>query len=136
MSLIELTNLEVTIGHKTILKSIDLTIEEGTVTAFVGPSGSGKTTLLRTLNLLQIPTSGRLRVGDTEVIGGKINKRDIRQIRNHSTMVFQQFHLFKNYTILQNVVQPLVLSGRFSRKEAEIIAHESLEKVGLAAFEN
>ena len=139
MSLIELTNLEVTIGHKTILKSIDLTIEEGTVTAFVGPSGSGKTTLLRTLNLLQIPTSGRLRVGDTEVIGGKINKRDIRQIRqirNHSTMVFQQFHLFKNYTVLQNVVQPLVLSGRFSRKEAEIIAHESLEKVGLAAFEN
>ena len=139
MSLIELTNLEVTIGHKTILKSIDLTIEEGTVTAFVGPSGSGKTTLLRTLNLLQIPTSGRLRVGDTEVIGGKINKRDIRQIRqirNHSTMVFQQFHLFKNYTALQNVVQPLVLSGRFSRKEAEIIAHESLEKVGLAAFEN
>ena len=139
MSLIELTNLEVTIGHKTILKSIDLTIEEGTVTAFVGPSGSGKTTLLRTLNLLQIPTSGRLRVGDTEVIGGKINKRDIRQIRqirNHSTMVFQQFHLFKNYTVLQNVVQPLVLSGRFSRKEAEIIAHESLEKVGLADFEN
>lgn len=51
-------------------------------------------------------------------------------------MVFQQFHLFKNYTVLQNVVQPLVLSGRFSRKEAEIIAHESLEKVGLAAFEN
>ena len=139
MSLIELTNLEVTIGLKTISKSIELTIEEGTVTAFVGPSGSGKTTLLRTLNLLQIPTSGRLRVGDTEVIGGKINKRDIRQIRqirNHSTMVFQQFHLFKNYTVLQNVVQPLVLSGRFSRKEAEIIAHESLEKVGLAAFEN
>src|SRR5699024_2281802 len=136
MSLIELTNLEVTIGHKTILKSIDLTIEEGTVTAFVGPSGSGKTTLLRTLNLLQIPTSGRLRVGDTEVIGGKINKRDIRQICNHVTMVFKLFHLFKNYRILQNVVQPLVLSGRCSRKEAEIIAHESLEKVGLAAFEN
>ena len=135
MSLIELKNLEVKIGNKKILKSINLSIEAGTVTAFVGPSGSGKTTLLRTINLLQLPSSGILKVGDTEVIGGKISKSDIYDIRSHSTMVFQQFNLFKNYTVLQNVVQPLILSGRFSKQQAESTAHESLEKVGLAAFE-
>ncbi|MBE6164674.1 amino acid ABC transporter ATP-binding protein [Streptococcus sciuri] len=136
MSLIELKNLEVKIGNKEILKSINLSIEAGTVTAFVGPSGSGKTTLLRIINLLQLPSSGKLKVGNTEVTGGKISKSDIHDIRSHSTMVFQQFNLFKNYTVLQNVVQPLILSGRFSKKEAEAVAHESLEKVGLAAFES
>ena len=135
MSLIELKNLEVRIGNKEILKSINLSIEAGTVTAFVGPSGSGKTTLLRTINLLQLPSSGTLKVGNTKVTGGKISKSDIHDIRSHSTMVFQQFNLFKNYTVLQNVVQPLILSGRFSKKEAETVAHASLEKVGLAAFE-
>ncbi|MFC3932825.1 amino acid ABC transporter ATP-binding protein [Streptococcus dentapri] len=134
MSLIEIKDLAVTIGNKQILKNINLSIEKGSVTAFVGPSGSGKTTLLRTINLLQKPTSGSLSIAGTKVVGGHISRKAIRQVRSHSTMVFQQFNLFKNYTVLQNVVQPLILSGKFSKQEAEDLANEALKKVGLIGF--
>ncbi|MGT2907081.1 amino acid ABC transporter ATP-binding protein [Streptococcus dentiloxodontae] len=134
MSLIEIKDLDVVIGRKQVLKNINLEIEAGTVTAFVGPSGSGKTTLLRTINLLQNPSRGSLKVGDDRVEADKISKSDIRNIRQHSTMVFQHFNLFKNYTVLENVSQPLVLNGKHSKKEALEIAKEALAKVGLEAF--
>lgn len=134
MSLIEMKDIEVTIGNNQVLKNINLKLEPGTVTAFVGPSGSGKTTLLRTINLLQKPQKGILKVGNKSVDTSNLSKNDIKEIRSHSTMVFQHFNLFKNFTVLQNVSNPLVLSGKHSKMDAEALAYESLAKVGLSDF--
>ncbi|WP_311407333.1 amino acid ABC transporter ATP-binding protein [Liquorilactobacillus uvarum] len=131
MSLIELKDLSVNIGKKKILKHINLNIEEGTVTAFVGPSGSGKTTLLRTLNLLQFPSAGSLKVGKTNVIAGKIVPKTVHDFRQNSAMVFQQFNLFKNLTALENVANPLVYNHLANKKEANKSALNLLKKMGL-----
>lgn len=119
------------IGRKQILKHIDLTIEAGQVTAFVGPSGSGKTTLLRTLNLLQLPTTGTITIGGVTVVADQISKKTIKQVRQNSAMVFQQFNLFKNMTVKQNVAAPLILNGILKREQAEKEAQMVLEEVGL-----
>ena len=134
MTLISLKNLDVTIGKKQILKNIDLEVEEGSVTVFIGPSGSGKTTLLRTINLLQKPIQGILRISNTEVDTSKLSKNDIREIRQYSTMVFQSFNLFKNFTVLENVYRPLILNGKYSKTEAKEIALQALKDVGLEKF--
>ncbi|KRN07371.1 glutamine ABC transporter, ATP-binding protein GlnQ [Liquorilactobacillus sucicola DSM 21376 = JCM 15457] len=124
-------DLSVNIGKKKILKHINLNIEEGTVTALVGPSGSGKTTLLRTLNLLQIPTAGSLKVGTTTAIAGKIDTKTIHDLRQNSAMVFQQFNLFKNLTALENVANPLIYTNLANKKEAHKTALKILKKIGL-----
>ena len=134
MTLISLKNLDVTIGKKQILKNIDLEVEVGSVTVFIGPSGSGKTTLLRTINLLQKPIQGILRISNTEVDTSKLSKNDIREIRQYSTMVFQSFNLFKNFTVLENVYRPLILNGKYSKTEAKEIALQALKDVGLEKF--
>lgn len=129
-------NLSVKIGHKPVLNHINLNVEEGTVTAFVGPSGSGKTTLLRTLNLLQLPSEGSIKVNDTTIHANSIDKKTIQNVRQNSAMVFQQFNLFKNMTALQNVASPLILNGVASKQEAYATAKEVLAKVGLAKVAN
>lgn len=131
MTLISLKNLDVTIGKKQILKNIDLEVEKGSVTVFIGPSGSGKTTLLRTINLLQKPSQGILRISNTEVDTSKLSKNAIREIRQYSTMIFQSFNLFKNFTVLENVYRPLILNGKYSKSEAKEIALQALKDVGL-----
>ena len=134
MTLISLKNLDVTIGNKQILKNIDLEVEKGSVTVFIGPSGSGKTTLLRTINLLQKPSQGILRISNTEVDTSKLSKNAIREIRQYSTMIFQSFNLFKNFTVLENVYRPLILNGKYSKSEAKEIALQALKDVGLEKF--
>lgn len=134
MTLISLKNLDVTIGKKQILKNIDLEVEEGSVTVFIGPSGSGKTTLLRTINLLQKPSQGILRISNTEVDTSKLSKNAIREIRQYSTMVFQSFNLFKNFTVLENVYRPLIINGKYSKTEAKEISLQALKDVGLEKF--
>ena len=119
------------IGQKQILKRINLDVEEGTVTAFIGPSGSGKTTLLRTLNLLQEPSEGTIEVNGTKIEAGKIDKRQVEELRQNSAMVFQQFNLFKNMTALENVAAPLILNGQLPKKEVRQLAREVLAEVGL-----
>ena len=131
MSLIKARNLSVKIGQKQILKRINLDVEEGTVTAFIGPSGSGKTTLLRTLNLLQEPSEGTIEVNGTKIEAGKIDKRQVEELRQNSAMVFQQFNLFKNMTALENVAAPLILNGQLPKKEVRQLAREVLAEVGL-----
>ena len=110
------------IGQKQILKRINLDVEEGTVTAFIGPSGSGKTTLLRTLNLLQEPSEGTIEVNGTKIEAGKIDKRQVEELRQNSAMVFQQFNLFKNMTALENVAAPLILNGQLPKKRSPSIS--------------
>lgn len=132
MSFIEVKKLSVRIGQKQVLKHINLSVEEGTVTALIGPSGSGKTTLLRTLNLLQLPSTGSIKVADKTVDAPHISKGDIKALRKYSAMVFQQFNLFKNMTVQQNVAAPLILNGLATRQAAKQQALEILDSVGLS----
>ncbi|MGB2563010.1 amino acid ABC transporter ATP-binding protein [Leuconostoc mesenteroides] len=136
MALIEVNNLSVEIKKKKILQGINFSVEKGEVTVLVGPSGSGKTTLLRTLNLLQEPSQGTIKIGGTSIDGRKINKKSTRSLRSESTMVFQQFNLFKNMTVIENVMAPLLLNKLAKWDEAHDIAASVLSEVGLVAFQD
>ena len=128
MALVEIKNLHKSFGSNHVLRGIDFTVEQGEVVCVIGPSGSGKSTLLRCINLLEQPTSGRVVVGGVEVTDPDV---DIDGVRRRIGMVFQQFNLFPHLTVTENltIAQRRVL-GR-GRREAERIAAENLERVGL-----
>jgi polar amino acid transport system ATP-binding protein len=122
-----------------VLKSVSLAIRPSEVVCVIGPSGSGKSTLLRCLNFLEEYAEGEVRVNGT-LLGyrlGADGKRvadslaRVNQLRRGIAMVFQQFNLWPHMTVLQNVVQPLVLVQRKRRDEAEAIGRSVLGKVGL-----
>ncbi|MCP9312008.1 amino acid ABC transporter ATP-binding protein [Liquorilactobacillus satsumensis] len=129
--MIKVKNLAVQFGKKKVLNNINLEIPEGSVTAIVGPSGSGKTTLLRTLNLLQLPSDGSIAIDDAQIDAQHIERAKIKQIRTKSTMVFQQFNLFKNLTALENVMSPLVYNKKTKLNEARKTALAVLKDFGL-----
>ncbi len=117
-----------------IIKEFNLKIKQGQRVAIVGESGAGKSTLVRVINLLQKPSQGILRISNTEVDTSKLSKNAIREIRQYSTMIFQSFNLFKNFTVLENVYRPLILNGKYSKSEAKEIALQALKDVGLEKF--
>ncbi|MFC6254083.1 amino acid ABC transporter ATP-binding protein [Secundilactobacillus hailunensis] len=134
MSLIQVSNLAVQFSRRKVLKNINLTLEKGSVTAIVGPSGSGKTTLLRTMNLLQLPSEGTVTVAGVTVDAKHISKTDVHKIRNQSTMVFQQFNLFKNMTALENVMSPLIYNKLAGFDEVKSTALGVLRNFGLESI--
>jgi L-cystine transport system ATP-binding protein len=121
-------------GDHVVLRSIDLDVRQGHVMALVGPSGSGKTTVLRSLNGLEIPDGGVIRVGSelTVDFGQSVGKREIGALRDRSAMVFQHYNLFPHMTVLGNVVEGPVQVRRRPRKEAVAEAERLLARVGLA----
>ena len=136
---VELRRIHKSFGHLKVLDGVDLTIAEGTVTAILGPSGSGKSTLLRTINHLERPDTGYVRVHD-ELIGVRphgdrlkeIGERALLRQRAQIGFVFQSFNLFPHLTILDNVVEaPVHTQGR-PRTEVRAEALELLARVGLA----
>ncbi|HEX8047449.1 amino acid ABC transporter ATP-binding protein [Rhizobium sp.] len=133
--MIELSHIEKRFGDSVILKDINLTIPEGTVTALVGPSGGGKSTLLRCINLLEIPTAGTIRIGDVSTTfqpGKKTAWQDIQKIRRQTGMVFQNFQLFPHRTAIENVMEGLTTVLRWPADKARARAVELLTKVGMA----
>ncbi|MDY6055254.1 amino acid ABC transporter ATP-binding protein [Micrococcus sp.] len=116
-------------GSNHVLRGIDLEVSPGEVVCLIGPSGSGKSTLLRCVNLLEVPDSGSVQVGEFAVTDPDV---DLDVLRRHVGMVFQQFNLFPHLTVLANctVAQRKVL-GR-PAAEAERVARQQLERVGLA----
>jgi arginine/lysine/histidine transport system ATP-binding protein len=126
---IKVENLHKNYGKLEVLKGISTTIQAGEVVAIIGPSGSGKSTFLRCMNVLEQPTSGRVLVGNQDVTDKKTN---IMKVRQNVGMVFQHFHLFPHKTVLQNLTYAPIKVKRLSKSEAEKIACELLEKVGLA----
>ena len=132
--MIELSRIEKKFGDNTVLKDVSVTFAEGSVTALVGPSGGGKSTLLRCINLLEIPTSGTVRIGDEAIDfqpGMKVGFAAIQKLRRQTGMVFQSFQLFPHRTAIDNVAESLTTVLKWPREKAQQRARELLEKVGL-----
>ncbi|HIQ45333.1 amino acid ABC transporter ATP-binding protein [Ectopseudomonas khazarica] len=129
MSLLNVTALHKYYGDNHVLKGIDLRVEEGEVVAIIGRSGSGKSTFLRTLNGLESINDGVIEV-DGEYIDAA--RADLRSLRQKVGMVFQQFNLFPHLTVGENVMLAPQVVKKTSRADAEAIARQMLERVGLA----
>ncbi|WP_409277615.1 L-cystine ABC transporter ATP-binding protein TcyN [Pseudomonas defluvii] len=124
---------------QTVLAGINLTVNAGEVIAIIGPSGSGKTTFLRCLNLLETPSSGRIRVGNIEIDGNRPLKQQqglIRQLRQQVGFVFQNFNLFPHRTALENVIEGPIVVKKTPRDAAITLGRALLQKVGLGDKEN
>jgi len=116
-------------GKLKVLQGISTEIKKGEVVAIIGPSGSGKSTFLRCMNLLEVPTSGKVYIDGLDITAPQTN---IMRIRQHVGMVFQHFHLFPHMTVLKNVMYAPMKVKHLSQEEARREGLELLSKVGLA----
>ena len=127
--MLKVENLEKSFGSLKVLKDVSLEINDNDVISIIGPSGSGKSTFLRCINLLENPDSG-------EIIfeGKKINDKnvDIDKLREEIGMVFQNFNLFSNMPIIENLTLAPVMRGKMTKKEANDKAMKLLERIGLS----
>jgi polar amino acid transport system ATP-binding protein len=131
LPLLEIVDLKANYGAHTVLESVNLSVEKGEIVSLIGPSGSGKSTLLRVLVGLLPPVAGKVRI-DGEVLDPG-DRAQLRRIRSEMAIVFQQYNLFQNMTVLDNVtVAPVKVKGR-PPKQVEDYAIGLLEKVGLGA---
>lgn len=130
---IQIKNIRKDFGTRTVLKDINFDVCEGEVVSIIGSSGSGKSTLLRCINLLEKPTSGEIIFHNDDVVSGKI---PLVELREKVGMVFQQFNLFNNLSVLENCVIGQMKVLKKSRTEAEKTAKDLLAKVGMERFIN
>ena len=129
--MIRYENVHKVFGTVDVLKGISFEIPTGKVVCILGPSGSGKTTLLRCTNYLETPTQGIITVGDKAIDALHHTKKDIQEIRKHSTMVFQNYNLFRNKNALENVMAGLTIVQKKDKREAREVAEHYLNVVGM-----
>ncbi len=127
--ILEVKELRKAFDGQEVLKGISTTIKKGDVLALIGPSGCGKSTFLRSLNLLEVPTAGHVLFEGTDLTDKFV---DINQVREKIGMVFQQFNLFPNMTIKENIMLAPVKLGKQKKEEAEMRAEELLARIGLS----
>lgn len=132
-SIIEIQHLSKTFGTNPVLQDIDFNVHSGDVTCIIGASGSGKSTLLRCINLLEIPTSGEILYHGTDITDRKINAASYR---SKVGMVFQNFNLFNNMTVLKNCMVGQMKVLKKDKETARKDAMYYLEKVGMAPYIN
>ena len=146
MPILEVKNFRKSFGKTEVLKGVDFTLEKGQVLVIIGSSGSGKTTLLRCLNFLETPDCGTMWVNGEEILDANtlrgLSDEEIRVRRSHFGLVFQNFNLFPQYTVLDNICLAPMLKAKEQadfkknreqyRKEIEENAKRLLEEVGLA----
>lgn len=134
--MIYISELSKTFSGQKVLNNLSLEIQKGEVVALIGSSGAGKSTFLRSLNYLEAPDSGRIKIDDFEVDFEHITQDQILTLRRKLAMVFQQFNLFGRKTALENVKEGLIVVKGLSDQEATKIARKELAKVGLSDREN
>jgi ABC-type polar amino acid transport system ATPase subunit len=131
---VRLEGIRKSFGTHEVLHGVDLTVHQGEHVVIFGPSGSGKSTLLRTINLLEEPSAGSVRVLGVEYgpgLGAGEKRGRALALRRKVGMVFQQFNLFPHLTALDNIALPLRSAKRMGRSEAEETAAQALQRVGL-----
>lgn len=129
--MVKLENIQKRFGENHVLNGVDMEIEKGEIVVVLGPSGSGKTTLLRCINFLEHAEEGSVTVNDYSVNCKKASSERIRKIRRKTAMVFQQYNLFRNRTVIQNVMEGLIVVKGMERSEARIVAKQAINRVGL-----
>ncbi|MDQ2136575.1 amino acid ABC transporter ATP-binding protein [Alcaligenaceae bacterium B3P038] len=131
--MIRLEQIDKHFGALHVLNRVNVALEEGSVTALIGPSGSGKSTLLRCVNLLEVPESGTLQIGDETVVfnGQKLPREAVQRIRRQTGMVFQNFQLFPHQRVIANVMEGLLTVQKWPLDRARARAEELLKKVGM-----
>ena len=127
-NMIEIRGLNKYFGDLHVLKDIDLTVKEGEKLVIIGPSGSGKSTLIRCVDYLEEPTSGEVIIDGTPLT----KKNHLEMARTYSSMVFQQFNLYPNMTVLGNLTLAPIKLQKKSKEEAAEAAMAALKRVGLA----
>ena len=133
--MIEVKDLHKTFKQQDVFKGISFSIEKGETVSIIGPSGSGKSTLLRCLNLLEVPEKGKVKIGEVGYDATHITKEELA-LRKVTAMVFQEYNLFANKTIIENITTPLTVVKKMTKEKALVIAREQLKKVGLSDKED
>lgn len=130
--IIKINHLKKSFGKNEVLKDIDFSVKQGDVTCIIGASGSGKSTMLRCINLLERPTSGEILYKGEDIM----KKKNVAEYRSKVGMVFQQFNLFSNMTVLKNCMVGMTKVLKMDKEEAKQQAMYYLDKVGMAPFIN
>ncbi|ERK29165.1 amino acid ABC transporter ATP-binding protein [Clostridium intestinale] len=133
--MIKIKGLMKRFGDNLILKNVSLDINKGETVVIIGPSGSGKTTFLRCINLLEIPNSGEVNLGENKIVfkeNSKVNQKEILELRKHTGMVFQSFNLFPHKTVEENIIEGQITVLKRDKGEAISKSDELLSKVGLS----
>lgn len=128
--MLKVKNVEKSFDKLKVLNGIDLDVDKKDVISIIGPSGSGKSTFLRCLNLLEKPDSGEIYFEEKKINDNNI---DINKLREEIGMVFQNFNLFSNMSIIDNLTLAPVMRGKMNKKEAEAEAMKLLERIGLSS---
>ena len=131
MAVLEVNNLKKGFGDTEVLKGVSFSLDQGQVLAIIGSSGSGKTTLLRCLNFLETADAGEICVNGKALTGAHLSDDQIRENRLHFGLVFQNFNLFPQYTVLQNITLAPTLLKQGTPAQIQEKAVDLLEKVGL-----
>ena len=132
MAVLEVTNIKKGFGTTDVLKGVSFSLDRGQVLAIIGSSGSGKTTLLRCLNFLETPDEGEIRVNGKVLTGEHLTEDQIRENRLHFGLVFQNFNLFPQYTVLENITLAPTLLKKGSSEQIRAKALSLLDQVGLS----
>lgn len=136
MEVVKIKNIKKSFNGNEVLKDINMTVNKSEVVVIMGPSGSGKSTLLRCITFLEEPNGGTVKLGEQEVESGlplnKKRKSTIRELRQNTGFVFQQFNLFHHKTALENVMEGPIVIKKVRKEIARENAMELLTKVGLA----
>lgn len=130
--MIDVRGLKKSFGDNHVLQGVDLKVEKGEIVTMIGPSGAGKTTLLRSLNWLDAPDAGVIRIDDTEIDAARATKKAVKRLRSKTAMVFQHYNLFNNKTALENVTESLIMVKKLSKEAANTRGKELLDRVGLS----
>ena len=132
MAILQVNDLRKQFGELDVLKGVSFSLEQGQVLAIIGSSGGGKTTLLRCLNFLETPDEGEIWVNGKLLTGAHLSEEQIRENRLHFGLVFQNFNLFPQYTVLENITLAPTLLKQGTAREITEKALKLLEKVGLS----